>query len=41
MNLPKKVIAVDFETTGLNTMYDAPMALALAVIDEGALTGKS
>lgn len=40
MNLPTKVIAVDFETTGLNTMYDAPMALALAVIDEGTLTGE-
>lgn len=40
MNLPARVISVDFEATGLNYMFDHPMALSLAVIDQGEPTGE-
>jgi len=39
ISLPKKVLSVDFETTGLNVMYDAPMSMAVMVLD-GELTGE-
>lgn len=39
-NWPSTVISVDFETTGLNTMYDSPISLACVVLTDGEPTGE-
>jgi len=37
--LPRRIVAVDFETTGITT-YDDPMALACVVLEDGEPTGE-
>lgn len=40
MNLPNKILAVDFETSGLIPAYDHPLALSCVVFDNGEPTGE-
>lgn len=37
---PNRVVAIDFETLGLNYMYDVPTSLACVVFDDGEPTGE-
>lgn len=40
MNFPSRVIALDFETTGLIPAYDSPTSLSAIVFDDGEPTGE-
>jgi len=40
IHLPERVIAVDFETTGLVSAYDSPMGFAAVLFDGGTPTGE-
>lgn len=41
IHLPARVIAVDFETTGLVSAYDSPMAFSAVVFEGGNPTGEA
>lgn len=40
MMYPNRVISVDFETTGLNTMYDSPTSISCVAFEDGEPTGE-
>lgn len=41
MEWPRKVVAIDFETTGLVPQYDSPLSLDAVIFEDGEPTGEA